>query len=134
MSDETKPPPGDNPPTIVPPPVDGAVSRKHAKKDPAITTPGQVVAFLLALAMSVIWWRMRPQSPLGGAGGAIFPVLIVITILYFSAAWLGPLLDEGVFDRKNARKLRADRVGRPFLKEVQRVRQVREKHLSEGQR
>jgi len=99
-----------------------------------VTTPGQVVSFLLAFSVSAIWWRLRPMGPMGGAGGAIFPVLIVITILYFATAWLGPVLDEQVFDRKNARRLRGERVGRPFLKDLERARKRREKSLGDGGR
>jgi signal peptidase I len=83
---------------------------------------GQMVALLVAGGASYVWLQKRPETPLGGAGGAIFPVLVVITLLYFAAAWLGPILDENIFNKANARKLRAQRFGGPFLRDVVRAR------------
>jgi signal peptidase I len=91
---------------------------------------GQVVALSLAATVSFLWLKLRPDSPVGGAGGAIFPVLVVITILYFSAAWLGPLLDEQVFAKARARRLRAERLGRPFLRDMMRARDKAKDRLS----
>ncbi|MEW5853436.1 MAG: signal peptidase I [Myxococcota bacterium] len=93
---------------------------------------GQTVAFVLALVASALWLKLRPESPVGGAGGAIFPVLVVITFLYFAAAWLGPMLDETVFERARARRLRLERHARPFLREMSLLREKHAKRLSAG--
>lgn len=93
------------------------------------TSAGQVVALVLAGGASWMWMKYRPDTPVGGAGGAIFPVLVVITLLYFAAAWLGPMLDENVFDKTNADRLRARRLGFPFLRDVIKARDKAAKKL-----
>ncbi|MBI5497257.1 MAG: signal peptidase I [Deltaproteobacteria bacterium] len=129
-----------SPTTPVPPPrVDpsapaaarpGAAAKDRQPKGSDRYTVGQWVALLLGGGASWLWLRRGPSDVLTGAGGAIFPVLVVITILYFAVAWLGPLLDENLLDRGNARKLRARRFGWPFLRDVARARDRAQRKLS----
>jgi signal peptidase I len=93
---------------------------------------GQVLAVGGAAAGSVAWFRAATETNAWGAGGAVFRVLVVITALYFAAAWLGPMLDERVFERSRARRLRAERLGRPFVKEMARLRENARKRLPPG--
>lgn len=91
-------------------------------------TPGGWLSLLMGGGLSWVWLRLRPDSPVGGAGGAIFPVLIVIIILYFAMAWLGPVLDERLFLRHKARRLRLEREATPFLRDMERnLRKARRK-------
>ena len=83
-------------------------------------TPGSWVSMAAAALASFLWLRLRPDSPVGGAGGAVIPVLVVIIIIYFAMAWLGPALDEKWFMKARARRLRLEREGTPFLRELRK--------------